>query len=188
MKLKLKKFKIVKSTNDIAINLIKKNICKPTIITTIQQTKGRGTMGKKWISKSGNLFISIFFSINKTKLNFKQLAILNAYLVKKVIKKYSTYKINIKWPNDLLIKREKVCGILQEIINHKSKDFLIIGIGINTNLAPKIKNLKVTSLNIGRKKKFISNNRVLKDLKKVYEKFIDDIEIKTFLDLKKKLA
>ena len=40
---------------------------KPTLITSLKQTKGRGTMGKKWISKKGNLFISIFFEINQKK-------------------------------------------------------------------------------------------------------------------------
>ena len=67
MKIKLIKFKSVKSTNDIAIKLIKKNKTQPTLISSEKQTKGRGTMGKKWISQKGNLFISIFFEINQKK-------------------------------------------------------------------------------------------------------------------------
>ena len=50
MKIKIKKFKKVKSTNDIAIKLIKK-ISYPMIITSEKQTNGRGRVGKKWISK-----------------------------------------------------------------------------------------------------------------------------------------
>ena len=57
MKIKLIKFKSVKSTNDIAIQLIKKKKTQPTLISSEKQTKGRGTMGKKWISQKGNLFI-----------------------------------------------------------------------------------------------------------------------------------
>ena len=57
MKMQIKKFKKVKSTNDIAINLIKKSISKPTLIITESQTNGRGRIGKKWISKKGNLFL-----------------------------------------------------------------------------------------------------------------------------------
>ena len=109
--------KSVKSTNDTAIRLIKKNQFKPTLITSANQRKGRGTMGKKWISMKGNLFISIFFEINSKKINFKQFAILNAYLIRKIISRYTSEKIDIKWPNDLLIKKKKVCGILQEIID-----------------------------------------------------------------------
>ena len=67
MKLRSLKFKSVKSTNDIAIRLIKKNNIRPSIILSETQTKGRGTMGKKWISKKGNLFLSIFFDMTKKK-------------------------------------------------------------------------------------------------------------------------
>ena len=51
MKLKLIKFNSVKSTNDEAIKLIKKGKFFPCIIYATRQTKGRGTIGKKWISK-----------------------------------------------------------------------------------------------------------------------------------------
>ena len=61
MKIKLLKFKSVKSTNNVALRLIRKNNTKPTIITSERQTKGRGTMGKRWVSQKGNLFFSIFF-------------------------------------------------------------------------------------------------------------------------------
>ena len=49
MKIKLLKFKSVKSTNDTALRLIKIKYSKPTIVTSLKQTSGRGTMGKKWI-------------------------------------------------------------------------------------------------------------------------------------------
>ena len=55
MKIKIKKFKKVRSTNDIALKLIKKNILEPTLITTDNQTNGRGRAGKKWVSNKGNL-------------------------------------------------------------------------------------------------------------------------------------
>ena len=62
MKMKLFKFKSVKSTNDIAHILIKQKKIRPTIILSEKQSKGRGTMGKKWISKKGNLFLRFFTS------------------------------------------------------------------------------------------------------------------------------
>ena len=130
---------------------------------------------------------SIFFEINQKRINFKQFAILNAYLIKKIITKYASKKIDIKWPNDLLIKKEKVCGILQEVIDYNNKKFLIIGVGINTNFSPIIKTFKSTSLN-NMGKKNINNNRILKDIQKVYENFINDIKKYTFLELKRKLV
>ena len=62
MKIKFIKFKTVKSTNDVAIRLIKKENFKPTLVLSENQIKGRGTMGKKWVSQKGNLFITIFFN------------------------------------------------------------------------------------------------------------------------------
>ena len=64
MKLKIIKMKRVQSTNNVALKLIKKKKIKPTLITSLIQTKGKGTMGKKWISQKGNLFISIFLKLN----------------------------------------------------------------------------------------------------------------------------
>ena len=58
------------------------------MITSKRQTKGRGRMGKKWLSLKGNLFFSIFFEINEKKISFKQFTKLNAFLVRKVLSKY----------------------------------------------------------------------------------------------------
>ena len=72
MKIKIKKYKKVKSTNEIALRLIKKNYSEPTLIISEKQTNGRGRVGKKWVSKKGNLFISLFFRFDQQKINFKQ--------------------------------------------------------------------------------------------------------------------
>ena len=61
MKIKIKKYKKVKSTNDIAIKLIKKNFSYPTLVTTEKQTNGRGRVGKKWISNKGSIFLFLYF-------------------------------------------------------------------------------------------------------------------------------
>ena len=122
MKIKLLKFKSVKSTNDTALRLIKSKYSKPTIVTTLSQTRGRGTMGKKWISKKGNLFFTIFFELSQKKINFKHFSILNAYLIRRIISKEFKRIISIKWPNDLLISNKKICGILQETITCEKKN------------------------------------------------------------------
>ena len=107
MKIKLLKFKSVKSTNDTALRLIKNKYSKLTMVTSLKQTRGRGTMGKRWISKKGNLFFTIFFELNQKKINFKHFAILNAYLIRRIISKEFKCKIKIKWPNDLLFSKKK---------------------------------------------------------------------------------
>ena len=68
MKLKLLKFNSVKSTNDIAIRLIKKKVKKPSLIFSENQTKGRGTMGKNGSKKRVTYFYLFFLKLNKKKL------------------------------------------------------------------------------------------------------------------------
>ena len=174
MKLKMIKFKNVKSTNDEAIKLIKSNKTKPTIIHSYNQSKGRGTMGKKWISKKGNIFLSIFFKMNIKKYNFKDFAIVNPHIIRGVLEMFSKYKVSVKWPNDLLIKKKKVCGILQETIEHKESKYLIIGIGINTKYAPISNSFKsISLLNCSNNK--IKNEDIVLKIKISFEKFLSDI-------------
>ena len=184
MKLRSLKFKSVKSTNDIAHILIKKKEIRPTIILSDKQTKGRGTMGKKWISKKGNLFLTIFFDMNKKKVDFKKFAILNAYLLKNILAKKFSNKIKIKWPNDLLFEKKKICGILQETVINGGKKFLIIGIGINTNLELKNSSFSSTSLKHITKKN-IDNKKLFIMIKKNYEKFLLKTNRNSFSELKK---
>ena len=171
MKIKLFKFQSVKSTNDTALRLIKSIYSKPSIITSLKQTKGRGTMGKKWISKKGNLFFTIFFKLEQKKINFKHFAILNAYLIRRIISKEFKSKFNIKWPNDILFRGKKICGILQETIIYRKKKFLIVGMGINTNFKPNISSFSSTCLKYIINKN-IDNNKLLYIVKKKYEKFL----------------
>ena len=86
-----------------------------------------------------------------------------------------------------MINKEKICGILQEVVNLNSKTFLIVGAGINTNNSPTIKNYKTTSLRSILKKK-VNNNKILKEVKKEYEKFIQQIEKYNFSALKIKIS
>ena len=129
MKLKKYQFKKVKSTNDVAIKKIKSGI-KSGIILTETQKKGRGQYGKKWISFKGNLLMSVFFEINKS-ISIKKITLKNCEIIKKSIQKFIKNKIKIKPPNDLLINKEKICGILQETFFQNKKKFIVVGIGLN---------------------------------------------------------
>jgi BirA family biotin operon repressor/biotin-[acetyl-CoA-carboxylase] ligase len=184
MKLRSLKFKSVKSTNDIAHKLIKKKNSKPTIILSEKQTKGRGTMGKKWISKKGNLFLTIFFDMSQKKVDFKKFAVLNAHLLRSILVKKFSKKIRIKWPNDLLFEGKKICGILQETVINTEKKFLIVGIGINTNLNPKNSSFTSTSLK-HITKKIIDNKKLFIMIKKNYEKLLLKANRNSFSELKK---
>ena len=169
MKLRLIKFSNVKSTNDEAIKKIKSKKVRAGIVYSYSQTKGRGTMGKKWISFNGNFFITIFFELKKNMPNFKEFSVLNPLILKKLLSRYTNLNIKIKKPNDLLINNNKVCGILQETLKIEKKLFLVIGVGVNTLISPKSENIKAISLKES-SKVMVKNLDILENLKDEYEK------------------
>ena len=159
MKLRLIKFKEVESTNDEAIKIIKSKKNNQGIVISNSQTKGKGTMGKKWTSIRGNFFASIFFELKKNMPKPNEFSLINPMILKKVLNEYSRFEVKVKWPNDLLINRKKVSGILQELINLDKKTYLIIGIGINTMRCPNTQKFKSISLNKC-SNKTISNHQI----------------------------
>ena len=171
MKLKKHKYKIVNSTNDLAIQIIKNTKNKSGIVIANKQKKGRGQYGKKWSSLKGNLFVSIFFPINEIKISFRDLTKLNCMLVKKLLSNFYKKEITIKSPNDLLINNMKISGILQETILKSSTKFIIVGIGINLIKSPILQDYPTTNLLDLTGVKVTPDNAILK-LKKIYEKFI----------------
>ena len=170
MKLKKYEFKKVNSTNDIAIKKIKSGI-KSGIILTETQKKGRGQYGKKWISFKGNLLMSVFFEINKS-ISIKKITLKNCEIIKKSIQRFIKNKIKIKPPNDLLINKEKICGILQETFFQNKKKFIVVGIGLNLVKSPKLQKYPTNYLN-----KYASNNIsklvLFRNIKYLYEKKIN---------------
>ena len=171
MKLKKYNYKIVNSTNDLAIQIIKNTNCKSGIVIADKQKKGRGQYGKKWTSFKGNLFVSIFFPINKVKFSLKDLTKVNCFLVKKLLSNFYKGKITIKNPNDLLIDNMKISGILQEKILKSDMTFIVVGIGVNLIKSPIIKDYLTTNLLDLTGIKTTPYNAIL-ILKKIYEKFI----------------
>ena len=146
MKFKEFKFKKVKSTNNTAIRIIKNSNYKYGMVISDTQTMGRGQYGKKWISHKGNLFVSFFYELKNINISLARLTKINCLLIKKLLTNYYKENIIFKKPNDLLIQKKKISGILQETFSILNNKFLIIGIGINIKKSPKIKNYPTTCL------------------------------------------
>ena len=168
MKLKQFNFKKVKSTNQTAVRLIRSSKNEFGLIISEVQSKGKGQYGRKWISYKGNLFASFFHPFDENKFSIERVTKLNCNLVKQTLSKYIKNKINFKKPNDLLINKKKISGILQEIITKSDKKFLITGIGINVIKNPNIKNYPATNLYRITGKK-INKSELEKNLKLVFE-------------------
>ena len=168
MKFKILRFKRLRSTNDTAIRIIQNSSLKYGMIIAENQSHGRGQYGKKWLCFKGNLFVSFFYNLKNFAISLKQLTQINCLLVKKLLSLYYKNKIIFKKPNDLLIDKKKICGILQETLIKNKNKYLIVGIGINLIKSPHIKNYPTTNLS-SLINKDISKRKIESEIKKIFE-------------------
>ena len=146
MRFKKFKFKKVKSTNNTAIRIIRNSNFRFGMVIAEIQSDGKGQYGKKWISNKGNLFVSFFHELKNINISLPSLTKINCLMVKKALQKYYKKKIFFKKPNDLLINKKKISGILQETTFVSGNKFLIVGIGVNLIKSPEIKSYPTTNL------------------------------------------
>ena len=189
MKFEIFKFEKVTSTNDIAINLIKKEQKVTGCVYADIQTKGRGTHGREWISDKGNLFGSIFFPLKNNYPSFNEFSTINPIIISDVIEHFCEKKnINLKFPNDIFVNGKIICGILQELIVSNSRKFLIIGIGVNIVSNPDINNkYQATNILLETQKK-PKINEIIEMIVSSYEKFFINLNSYNYEDFKKKAA
>ena len=187
MKFEIFKFESVTSTNDVAINLIKREKKESGYVYADTQTKGRGTHGREWVSAKGNLFGSIFFPLKNNYPPFIEFSIINSIIIAGVIKHFCEEKnISLKFPNDVLVNGKKICGILQELINLDNRKFLIVGIGMNIVTNPNInKRYQATNILIETKKK-PKIREIINLIIFSYEKFFIDLNSYNYANFKKK--
>ena len=187
MKFEILKFKSVTSTNDVAISLIKEKNKSAGCICSDLQTKGRGTYGKKWISEKGNLYLTLFFPIDKNCPSFQEFSIINPVIVLDIIKNYcDERKLRLKFPNDIMYDGKKICGLLQELITKNERKFLIIGIGLNIISNPNINNgYKATNIYLETKIK-PSISEIIDLIVSSYKNFLVNLDTYNYENFKKK--
>jgi BirA family biotin operon repressor/biotin-[acetyl-CoA-carboxylase] ligase len=128
-------YRSVKSTNDIAIQLAQAGETEGTIVTAEQQTKGRGRLGRAWHSPAGRgVYVSIILRPAFKPDRAPGIAVMTALALADAVADNCHAKVQIKWPNDLLINGRKAAGILTELSAEKNKvEYIVVGVGINVN-------------------------------------------------------
>jgi BirA family biotin operon repressor/biotin-[acetyl-CoA-carboxylase] ligase len=120
-----------------------------TIICALKQTAGRGKHGAGWVSSDGGLWFS--YVIKRKVRRPYEYVILSSAAIASVLTKMGL-DVQIKWPNDILIKGRKLCGMLVENDSYNGK--VVTGIGINVNnKAPEGPGMNAVSLRDILKKK-----------------------------------
>lgn len=127
-------FDEVESTNDLAKLQLSQNAPDGLVIVADSQTRGRGRMGRSWHSEPGaGIYFSILLKPHISPSHCPRLTLMSAVAVVQAINKFSKTKATLKWPNDILINKKKLCGILSEYCKNQNQDAVIIGIGVNAN-------------------------------------------------------
>ena len=126
-----------KSTNSFAIEMLLHNRPEEgSVVITDHQTQGKGTDTNTWESEKGkNLTFSL---ILYPSIGADQQFILNKAISLGIydflIPLLPNHKVSIKWPNDLYIGDNKVCGILiQNSVMGTKMEYMVAGIGLNVN-------------------------------------------------------
>ena len=145
--------KTVKSTNleikkMISSKININNLC----LSADNQTDGYGRRNAKWFSYKGNIHLSILVKPKCSINEVNQLSFMTSITLGDTLKKIkSNINIKYKWPNDILLNKKKIAGVIVEtssFVNKKIK-WVIIGIGLNIKKSPNLntKEFKITSLN-----------------------------------------
>jgi BirA family transcriptional regulator, biotin operon repressor / biotin---[acetyl-CoA-carboxylase] ligase len=127
----------VTSTNQVLWELIQQGVPSGTVVIAKQQTAGRGQWGRTWLSSQGGLYLSVAITLNLEARNSYQLTFATAWGITKQLRNCNI-PVEIKWPNDLVLNKLKLGGILTETkISHGKISQAVIGVGINfTNPVP----------------------------------------------------
>jgi BirA family biotin operon repressor/biotin-[acetyl-CoA-carboxylase] ligase len=130
-------FQETTSTNDIVEKLARDGVEEGVVVFAESQTKGRGRLGRKWISHARKgLWFSVLLRPKLRPQAVTQLTIASVTALLRAIHSQTGLTAEIKWPNDVLVSGRKVAGVLTEMQAEPDVvKYAILGVGVNVNLA-----------------------------------------------------
>ena len=123
------------STNDEAMSLAEDGKEHGSLVVAEHQNAGRGRRGRSWSMNRGeSIAMSMILRPKLAPDRASIITLVMAVSVAEVLQKLTDKEVRIKWPNDVLIDKKKVCGILTEMSAVPGKvNHVVIGVGINVN-------------------------------------------------------
>lgn len=153
------------------------------------QTLGKGRRGREWESPKGtNLYFSMLLKPNFSPDKASMVTLVAAYSVAAVIRENTGLDAKIKWPNDIVVDKKKVCGILTEM--SMERDYIhhiVVGIGINVNEEEFPSELEGMATSLKNEKgSIVSRANLLSDIllqfETDYATFLEAESLKPFVD------
>lgn len=128
-------FERIESTNDTALQLAENGAPEGSLIIADSQSAGRGQGNHNWHSPGKvGLYFSVILRPELNSVSFCPFTVCAGIAAAQALTDITGYEVQVKWPNDLILKNKKLGGILLESgAKQKSLKHLIVGIGININ-------------------------------------------------------
>jgi len=128
-------FAQIDSTNRLALEMGAQGAPEGLVIFAEEQTKGRGRLGRTWVSPKGTgLYFSVLLRPKLALADVPKLTLTAAVSVAEALEEVTGIHPKIRWPNDLLVDGNKICGILTEMGAEADRiGYVVLGIGLNVN-------------------------------------------------------
>jgi BirA family biotin operon repressor/biotin-[acetyl-CoA-carboxylase] ligase len=130
-------FAALDSTNDFLAKLAAEGAPEGTVVSADEQTAGRGRLGRSWLAPAGSclLFSLLFRPAFLAPAQAQRLTMACSLAAAEAVEAETGLEVGLKWPNDLLVGRRKLGGILTELATQGTRlDYAIVGIGLNVNV------------------------------------------------------
>ena len=124
------------STNIQAKRLAEEGAPEGTLVIADMQSAGKGSRGRCWESPKGTgIFMSAVFRPKLLPVKASMITLVAAYSIASELRKTYGLDVKIKWPNDIVLNRKKIVGILTEMSSEMDFiHYIVIVIGINVNM------------------------------------------------------
>lgn len=124
-------YDVLESTNETAKELLEAEIEEGLVIWADRQASGRGRQGRAWASPLGGLYASII--LKPKEAHAWVLGLLIGMPVVKALRHFGVFA-GLKYPNDAMYQGRKIAGILSEGVYRHDVYYVVVGIGVNTNV------------------------------------------------------
>ena len=129
-------FDTVVSTNLLAEEMARQGAPDGKVVVAAAQTGGRGRGRREWKSTANGLWFSLILRPAVAPEYAAQATLLTAVAVAKALRSIAGEEFAIKWPNDIMLRERKICGILAQLAPDKDGgvEYAVVGVGVNVNM------------------------------------------------------
>lgn len=174
----------IDSTNVYARKIGEERESHGTLVVAGRQTHGKGRRGRDWDSPKGTgIWMSLILKSDLKPTKASMITLIAGLSVCKVTRQLYGVKALIKWPNDIVIGRKKICGILTEMSTEIDYiNYLVVGIGINVSTMEFPENIKEKATSIKRECNTLVNRsefiaRIMKEFELNYNIFMKTYDL-----------